>query len=329
MSEHMRRIRIIGHGGPEHLEIEEATIPSPGRGEVLIEVAGAGVNRPDVLQRLGKYPPPHGASNIPGLEVSGTVVETGPGDVRFGVGDEVCALVVAGGYASHCIAPAAQCLPLPEGVGLVDAGGLPETYFTVWSNLFRTGRLAAGERVLIHGGASGIGTTAILLAKAFGAEVFTTAGSPARADACRALGADVTIDYRGEDFVDVVRQVTKDEGVHVVLDMVGGDYVERHLDVLAVEGRLIQIAWLGGARITADMTRLMTKRIVWTGSTLRARSVAFKGAIAEEVEQKVWPLFADGKLKPVTDRIYPLEQAAEAHRTMEAGRHVGKIILAP
>jgi len=329
MSERMRRIRIIGHGAPEHLEIEEAAMPSPGRGEVLIEVAGAGVNRPDVLQRLGKYPPPHGASDIPGLEVSGKIVETGAGDVRFQIGDEVCALVMAGGYASHCVAPAAQCLPVPDGVSAVDAGGLPETYFTVWSNLFRTGRLVAGERVLVHGGASGIGTTAILLAKAFGAEVFATAGSPARADACRALGADVAIDYRGEDFVDVIRQVTKDEGVHVVLDMVGGDYVERNLDVLSVEGRLIQIAWLGGARITADMVRLMTKRIVWTGSTLRARSVAFKGEIAAEVEENVWPLFADGMIKPVTDRIYPLEQAAEAHRTMEAGRHIGKIILTP
>ncbi|MGD9512399.1 MAG: NAD(P)H-quinone oxidoreductase, partial [Geminicoccaceae bacterium] len=299
------------------------------QGEVLIKVAAAGINRPDVLQRQGGYPPPPGASDVPGLEVAGEIVALGEGVGRWRIGDRVMALVGSGGYAEYCAAPAPQALPVPAGLSLIEAGAVPETYFTVWTNVFDRGRLTAGESFLVHGGSSGIGTTAIQLAHAFGATVLATVGGPDKQRACVELGAKRAIDYRKEDFVEVVRAETGGRGVDVVLDMVGGSYVERNLKALAVEGRLVQIAWLEGAKVQANFTPLMVKRLTWTGSTLRPRSVEQKGEIARSLEAKVLPLLAEGRVKPLIHATFPLAEAAAAHSLMESSAHIGKIVLMP
>lgn len=323
----MIAIRCDGFGPPDVLKPVRMPVPKPGPDEILVEVVSAGVNRPDVLQRRGSYPPPPGVTDIPGLEIAGRVVARGPGANRFREGDLVCALVAGGGYAQYCPVPEPQALPLPPGVPVDVAGGVPETFFTVWTNVFERGRLIAGESFLVHGGSSGIGVTAIQLAKAFGAKVFTTVGSAEKAEACLRLGADRAILYREEDFVAVVREETGDRGVNLILDMVGGEYVARNMEAAAIDGRIIQIAWLRGSTITADFTRLMTKRLTWTGSTLRPRTVKEKGAIAKALEDKVWPLFAAGRVKVPVYRSFPLERAAEAHALMETSTHIGKIVL--
>jgi len=318
----------IGHpGGPEVLRPAERQVPAPQPGEVLIEVAAAGVNRPDVMQRLGRYPPPPGASDIPGLEVSGTIVAAAPDVGRWKAGDRVCALVAGGGYAQFCAAPAVQCLPAPRALSLVDAAGIPETFFTVWTNVFERGRLAPGESILVHGGSSGIGTTAIQLGKARGARVFATAGSARKTAACEALGAEHAVNYREADFVAAVREHTDGRGVDVILDMVGGDYFPRNLQALAVEGRLVQISTLAGATSEIFLPAIMQKRLTVTGSTLRARPVADKAAIAAAVEAHVWPLIESGAVKPIVFRTFPLLEAAAAHQLMESGEHIGKILL--
>jgi NADPH2:quinone reductase len=323
----MKAIEIEHPGGPEVLRMVERPVPEPGPGELLIRVEAAGVNRPDVMQRLGKYPPPPGASDIPGLEIAGTIVSAGADARRWNVDDRICALVPGGGYAEYCVAPAVQCLPIPGGLDAVAAGAIPETFFTVWTNVFERGRLAAGERLLVHGGASGIGTTAIQLARAFGAIVFATAGSDDKCAACRALGAAIAINYRTQDFVEMVRTETSAAGVNVILDIVGGEYFARNIECLAMNGRLVQIGLMGGAKTELNLTAVLQRRLTITGSTLRARSVAEKGALAREVETHVWPLLAAGRVAPVIDRVFPLDQAAEAHRRLESGEHVGKIVL--
>jgi NADPH2:quinone reductase len=302
-------------------------MPVPAAGEVLIKVAAAGVNRPDVFQRLGRYPPPAGASDIPGLEIAGTVeaVAAGVGDWR--VGDAVCALVAGGGYAEYCVAPAPQCLPVPRGVDLVAAAAIPETFFTVWTNVFERGRLTAGESILIHGGSSGIGTTAIQLAHARGARVFATARSAEKCAACERLGAERAVNYRDADFVAEIRALTGGRGVDVVLDMVGGEYFARNIDALALEGRLVEIATLGGAKAELNIQTIMQRRLTVTGSTLRARPVAEKGAIASALRQHVWPLLESGAVKPIIYATFPLRDAAAAHRVMESGVHIGKLVL--
>jgi putative PIG3 family NAD(P)H quinone oxidoreductase len=302
-------------------------VPKPGPNELLIKVAAAGVNRPDVAQRMGFYPPPPGAPDIPGLEIAGEVVAAGP-DVEGGwkLGDKLCALVIGGGYAEYCLAPAPQCLPVPKGYDMVKAAGLPETFFTVWTNVFERGRLQAGETLLVHGGASGIGTTTIQLAKAFGAKVLATAGSDERARACEKLGADRGINYKTEDYAAVVKDVTGGKGVDLILDMVGGSYLAKNLDSLAVEGRLVLIATLGGTKAEANLNTIMVKRLTVTGSTLRPRTVAQKAVIARALREKVWPLLDQGKLAPVIDRTFPLVQAAAAHQALD-GDHTGKIML--
>jgi NADPH2:quinone reductase len=323
----MRHIAMTAPGGPEVLTLATGPVPRPAAGEVLIRVAAAGINRPDILQRTGNYPPPPGASPILGLEVSGAVAALGPEVTGLNEGDEVCALVAGGGYAEYCVAPAPQCLPVPKGVSLVDAAGLPETIFTVWSNVFDRGRLGRGESFLVHGGSSGIGTTAIQLAHAFGARVFATAGSPEKCAVCRDLGAERAIDYRQEDFVAVLKEATQGRGVDVILDMVGGPYVEKNLRSLAPEGRLVQIAFLQGSKVTLDLAHLMVRRQTLTGSTLRPRPVADKAAIARNLRDKVWPLIEAGKVRPIIDRTFPLAEAAAAHRLMESSTHIGKILL--
>ena len=325
--EQMRHITMQAPGGPDVLRLVTGPAPDPTAGEVLIRVAAAGVNRPDILQRTGNYPPPPGASPILGLEVSGTIAALGPGVTEWREGDEVCALVAGGGYAEYCVAPAAQCLPVPKGVSVIDAAGIPETSFTVWSNVFDRARLAAGESFLVHGGSSGIGTTAIQLAHAFGARVFATAGSPEKCAACRELGAERAIDYRQEDFVAVIKEATQGGGVDVILDMVGGPYVEKNLRSLAVEGRLVQIAFLQGSKVTLDLAHVMVRRQTVTGSTLRPRPAADKAAIARNLRDKVWPLIEAGKVRPIIDRAFPLAEAAAAHRLMESSTHIGKILL--
>ncbi|HEX2527885.1 MAG TPA: NAD(P)H-quinone oxidoreductase [Geminicoccus sp.] len=325
----MRYVKILRPGGPEVLEVDRMPLPEPGQGEVLIKVAAAGVNRPDVFQRMGSYPPPPGASDVPGLEVAGEVVRLGQGVASPALGEHVCALVASGGYAEYCIAPAVQVLPVPKGWRDLDASGLPETFFTVWTNVFERGGLKRGERLLVHGGTSGIGVTAIQLAAAMGAEVYATAGSAEKARTCEELGARRGIDYRSEDFVAVVKEATGGKGVDVILDMVGGAYVPRNLEAAAIDGRIVQIAWLQGSRIEADFTKLMVKRLTWTGSTLRARPVEEKGRIAQALRTQVWPLLEGGRIKPVVHATLPLEQAAEAHRLMESSVHVGKILLVP
>jgi putative PIG3 family NAD(P)H quinone oxidoreductase len=327
----MRAIEISAPGGPEVLHPTERPVPVPGPGEVLVQVAAAGVNRPDVLQRKGAYPPPPGASDLPGLEIAGRVAALGPVQdgmpIRWREGDEVCALVAGGGYAEYCAVPAVQCLPVPTGCTLVEAAAMPETFFTVWTNVFERGRLRAGESLLVHGGSSGIGTTAIQLAVTFGARVFATAGSAEKCAACERLGAERAVNYRAEDWVAVVREATTGRGVDVVLDMVGGDYVARNLSLLAVEGRLVQIAFLKSSVTELDLMPVMRRRLTITGSTLRPRSAAEKGAIAAALEAHVWPLVAAGRVRPVVHAVLPLADAAAAHRIMDAGAHIGKIVL--
>lgn len=327
LPDEMAFVLLDGFGGPEVLKPDTMPVPQPAAGEVLIKVAAAGVNGPDIQQRIGRYNPPPGASQVPGLEVSGEIVALGAGTERFAVGDRVCALVAGGGYAEYCLAPELQVMPVPAGLSLRDAGGIPETYFTVWSNVFDTGRLSAGETFMVHGGSSGIGTTAIQLAKAFGARVLTTAGSDEKCQVCRDLGADRAINYRNEDFVAIAKEETDGKGVDLILDMVGGDYVEKNINSLGTDGRLIQIAWLKGPKVEANFMRLMLKRLTWTGSTLRPRSVAEKGQIAQALEAKVWPLLAERTVRPVIHQTFPLSEAAEAHRLMETSAHIGKILL--
>lgn len=323
----MRVVEISQFGGPDVLRIGQRPTPAPGPGEVRIKVVAAGVNRPDVIQRYGKYPPPAGASDILGLEVAGHIEARGEGVVQWQEGDAVCALVAGGGYAEYCIAPQAQCLRLPSRLTMVEAAAVPETFFTVWTNVFERGRLQAGETLLVHGGTSGIGTTAIGLGVAFGARVFATAGSDAKTQACQALGAELAVNYRTADWVRAFREATGDRGIDLVLDMVGGDYVSRNLDVLAIDGRLVQIAFLKSSKVELDLMHVMRRRLTITGSTLRPRTVEEKGAIARQLAEKVWPLLENGTIKPVIHAEFPLEQAAEAHRMLEESQHVGKIVL--
>ena len=323
----MTAIEIREPGGPEVLVPAERPVPQPGDGEVLIKVAAAGVNRPDVLQRLGRYPLPPGASDLPGLEVAGEVVALGTGVSEPKVGDKVCALVTGGGYAEYCVAPAPQCLPVPKGYSMEQAAALPETFFTVWVNVFDRSALKPGESLLVHGGTSGIGTTAIQLATALGSRVFATAGSPDKVKACEALGAERAVNYREEDFVEVVKQATDGKGVDVILDMVGGDYIPRDIKALAEDGRLSFIAFLGGPKAEVNFAAVMMKRLTITGSTLRARPVAVKAALAAALKEKVWPLLDAGKVAPVMAASFPLAEAAKAHALMESSSHIGKIVL--
>ncbi|HXV23351.1 MAG TPA: NAD(P)H-quinone oxidoreductase [Alphaproteobacteria bacterium] len=327
LPETMCAIEIKSPGGPEVLVPALRPLPRPVKGEILVRVAAAGVNRPDVLQRQGGYPPPKGASDIPGLEIAGTVVAVGEGVSRWEEGDELCALVAGGGYAEFCTVPEPQALPIPDGLDLVRAAALPETFFTVWTNLFERARLAAGETCLVHGGSSGIGTTAIQLARAFGARVFATAGTHMKCQVCEKLGAERAINYREEDFVAIIQNCTGDRGVDVILDMVGGDYIQKNISLLATEGRLVNIAYLKGSKVEVNFLPVMLKRLTLTGSTLRPRSVAQKGAIARSLEEKVWPLIAAGRIAPVIEGRFPLRRAADAHRLMETGAHIGKIVL--
>jgi putative PIG3 family NAD(P)H quinone oxidoreductase len=323
----MTVIEISQPGGPEVLKPASRPTPSPADGEILIRVEAAGVNRPDLLQRQGNYPPPPGASDIPGLEVAGTVAALGAGVTGWTVGDPVCALLAGGGYADYAAVPAVQCLPAPAGLSMAQAAALPETLFTCWTNLVDSGRLATGQTVLIHGGSSGIGTTGIQLAKLLGARVIVTAGSPEKCGACLSLGADIAIDYKAEDFVPAVKAATDKRGVDVVLDMVGGDYIRRNIEVMAQGGRHVSIASLGGAEATFPIFKVMQKRLILTGSTLRARSAVEKGAIAQSLLSAVWPAVADGRLKPLIHATFPLAEAARAHAALEAGDHIGKIVL--
>jgi NADPH:quinone reductase len=323
----MRAIQITKPGKPEVLQACERPLPELKPGEVLIKVHAAGVNRPDVLQRLGHYPVPPGASDLPGLEVAGEIVDGDLAGSDLRKGDMVCALVQGGGYAEYCAAPVQQCLPLPQGLSPVEAASLPETFFTVWSNVFDRAALAEGESLLVQGGSSGIGVSAIQLASALGHRVFATAGSDEKCRACEALGAQRGINYRSEDFVAVVKELTGGKGVDVVLDMVAGDYVAREIDCLADDGRIALIALLGGSKASLDLGQVLRRRLTISGSTLRPRPVAFKAAIARQLRERVWPLFAQGKIKPVVFQTFPLEQAAEAHALMESSTHVGKIVL--
>jgi NADPH:quinone reductase len=323
----MRAIEIVQPGGPEVLKPCERPMPQLKPGEVLIRVHAAGVNRPDVFQRLGQYPVPPGASDLPGLEVAGEIVDGDLSGSDFRKGDLVCALVQGGGYAEYCAAPLAQCLPVPQGLSPLEAAALPETFFTVWSNVFQRGALGDGETLLVQGGSSGIGTTAIQLAKALGHRVFATAGSSDKCRACEDLGAERAINYKTEDFAPIVKELTGGKGVDVVLDMVGGDYVAREISCLADDGRIVIIALLGGAKANVDLGQVLRRRLTITGSTLRPRPVAFKAQIARELRERVWPLLAAGHIKPVIYQTFPLEEAAAAHALMESSAHVGKIML--
>lgn len=334
LSQSMRAIEISRFGAPEVLQLVRRPVPAPGEGEVLIRVHAAGVNRPDVLQRLGYYPAPAGASDLPGLELAGEIVagDLGHIDNRMSlrVGMRVCALVQGGGYAEYCVAPLAQCLPIPEGLSDVEAASLPETFFTVWSNVFERGRLGQSrvqETLLVQGGSSGIGVTAIQLAHAFGHRVFVTAGSDEKCRACEALGAERAINYRSEDFVAIVKQLTSERGVDVILDMVAGSYVSREIECLADDGRLVFIALLDGARGQIDFGQILRRRLTLTGSTLRARSVEFKQALALTLKEKVWPLLESGKIRPVVFKTFPAEEASLAHLLMESSQHIGKLVL--
>jgi NADPH:quinone reductase len=324
----MDAITVAKPGKPSAMKLAKRPVPQPGQGEVLIKVAAAGVNRPDVMQRQGKYPPPPGASDILGLEVAGTIVALGPGAQGVRVGDHVCALLSGGGYAEYAVAAAWLCLPVPHHFSLVEAAAVPETFFTVWDNVFTRGRLKRDETLLVHGGSSGIGTTAIQLAHAFQARVLATAGSTQKCEACMSLGADLAIDYKTEDFVAVVKEATQGRGVDVILDMVGGDYFPRNIEALAVEGRLVQIATQAGAKSEINLVPLMQKRITVTGSTLRPRTVAQKAVIAGALRAHVWPLLDSGKIRPLIHAMIPLAHAAEAHTALESGAHIGKIVLA-
>lgn len=323
----MKAIEISRPGGPEVLQLCERPMPELKAGEVLIRVHAAGVNRPDVLQRLGRYPVPPGASDLPGLEVAGEIVAGDLAGSVFNIGDMVCGLAQGGGYAEYCAVPAAQCLPVPQGWSAQEAASLPETFFTVWSNVFDRAHLAPGETLLVQGGSSGIGVTAIQLAAALGHRVFATAGSDEKCRACESLGAEKGINYRSEDFVEVVRQATAGKGVDVILDMVGGDYIPREIDALADDGRIVMIAFLGGSKGTVDLGQVLRRRLTLTGSTLRPRPVAFKAAIAASLRDKVWPLLEAGRIKPVIHSVFPLAQAADAHALMESSAHIGKIVL--
>jgi NADPH:quinone reductase len=323
----MRAVVAPDPGGPEALNVVQRALPKPGAGEILIRVVAAGVNRPDVLQRQGHYPVPPGASDVLGLEIAGEVVARGPEATRCELGARVLALVPGGGYAEFCVAHESNALPIPAGLTDVEAAAIPETFFTVWTNVFERGVLKAGETLLVHGGSSGIGTTAIMLAKAFGAKVVTTVGSDEKAARCRRLGADVTINYRKEDFVAATKAATDGHGAEVILDMVGGDYVMRNYSAARIDGRIVQIAYLHGQRVNLDLRPLMTKRLTHTGSTLRPRSPAEKAVIADALRARVWPLLASGRCKPVIDSVFPLGEAANAHARMESSEHVGKIVL--
>lgn len=323
----MTAVEISEAGGPEVLRPVRRAVPAAGQGEVLIEVAAAGVNRPDVMQRQGAYDPPPGASDLPGLEVAGRIVRCGDGVESFRPGDQVCALVTGGGYAEYCVAPAAQCLPVPENLSLLEGAALPETFFTVWSNVFDRGGLQSGQTILVHGGSSGIGTTAIQMASAFGAEVYVTAGSEEKCRFCEELGARRAINYRSEDFVDVIKKETGKQGVDLVLDMVGGSYVQRNVDCLKPEGKLVFIAFLEGPKAEVNFAKVMLKRLTVTGSTLRARDVTFKAAIAASLQSRVWPLLEQGRIRPVLHRTFALAEACEAHALMESSTHIGKIML--
>jgi NADPH2:quinone reductase len=323
----MTVVAISKPGGPEVLLPETRTVPVPGAGELLIKVHAAGVNRPDVAQRSGSYPPPPGASDLPGLEVAGEVVALGAGAAKHKVGVRVMSLVAGGGYAQYCIAQDAQAMAVPEALSINEAGAIPETLMTVWHNVFERGALQPGETLLIHGGSSGIGTMAIQLAKAFGSKVIVTVGSQDKADACLRLGADAAINYKTQDFVAETRKATNDAGANVILDMVGGDYIERNYDAAAIDGRVVQIAFLGGPKANVNFAKLMMKRLRHTGSTLRPRSNADKAAMVTAIEAKVMPLIRAGKVKPLMDSTFPLEKAADAHRRMESSEHIGKIVL--
>jgi NADPH2:quinone reductase len=325
----MRAVTAKGAGGPDVLEIATRPVPRPGDGEVLVRVAACGVNRPDVLQRQGGYPPPPGASDILGLEIAGEVVAAGPGASRFSVGDSVMGLVAGGGYAEFAVVHETNALPVPAGLPLTEAGAVPETYFTVWTNVFDRGRLRPGEVLLVHGGTSGIGTTAIQLAKAFGAKVIATAGTAAKCDACRKLGADLAVNYRETDFVRAVKEATQGRGADVILDMVGGRYIARNYEAAAQDGRIVQIAFLEGSKVELDFLRLMLKRLTHTGSTLRSRSVTEKATIAQALETRVLPLLAQGMCRPVMDSRFALDEVRAAHARMDQGAHIGKIVLTP
>jgi putative PIG3 family NAD(P)H quinone oxidoreductase len=318
---------IAAPGGPEQLKSARRPTPTPGQGEVLVRVAAAGVNRPDVMQRQGRYPPPAGASDIPGLEIAGEVVAIGPGTSGVALGDQVTALLPGGGYAEYAVAAAPLCLPVPKNLSMVEAAALPETFFTVWTNLFDRGGCKSGDTVLIHGGTSGIGTTAIQLAVAWGAKVYATAGSADKARFCERLGAVRGIDYQTEDFVAVLREVTGGRGVDLILDIVGANYLSRNLEAAAVEGRVVVISLISGARTELNLNTILSKRLTLTGSTLRIRTVAQKALVADSVRRHVWPLLAEGRVKPVINATFPLAQAADAHRLMESSQHIGKIVL--
>lgn len=323
----MTCVEIAEPGGPEQLRTTQRPVPAPAKGEVLIKVAAAGVNRPDVVQRQGHYAPPEGTTDIPGLEVSGTVVGLGEGAGDWALGDRLCALVAGGGYGEYVTAPTEQCLPVPEGLSMIEAAALPETFFTVWTNLYERGDLKPGEALMVHGGTSGIGTTAIQIASRLGAKVIATAGSAEKCQACLNLGADRAVNYREEDFVDAAKDFTGGKGVDVILDMVGGDYIARNLKSLNRDGRLVNIAFMKGSKAEINFMPLMLKRLTITGSTLRAQSVARKGIIARAVRETVWPLITDGKVKPVIFKTFSLDQAKQAHELMESNQHIGKIVF--
>ena len=323
----MRAVIADGSGGPEVLKVVQRPVPAPKEGEILVRVKAAGVNRPDVIQRQGGYPPPPGAPDILGLEIAGEVTANGPNAARFSVGTPVMALVPGGGYADYAIVHESNALPIPAGLSFEEAGAIPETYFTVWTNVFDRGRLQSGETLLVHGGTSGIGTTAIQLARAFGATVIATAGSQEKCDACLRLGADVAVNYRNQDFVTATKEATGGRGADVILDMVGGDYIPRNYEAAAQDGRIVQIAFLQSPKAEVDFRRLMVKRLTHTGSTLRPRSPAEKAGIAEALEDKVWPLLAQGRCRPVMDSTFAFEDVAKAHARMDGGQHIGKIVL--
>ena len=327
MNDMMRAVTASGAGGPEVLDVVQLPRPVPGNGQILVRVHAAGVNRPDVMQRQGNYPPPPGASDIFGLELAGVVEASGPGATRFAKGDRVMALVPSGAYAEWAVVHETNALPVPDGLSLIEAGAIPETYFTVWSNVFERGGLKAGETILIHGGTSGIGTTAIQLAKALGARVLVTAGSDEKCAAAMKVGADVAINYKTADFVEESRRATDGNGPELILDMVGGDYMQRNIEAVAVDGRIAQIAFQKPSRADLDMLQLLTKRLTWTGSTLRARPVEMKARLTEALNTHVLPLLRDGIARPVIDSTYPLAQVREAHARMDSGEHVGKIVL--
>jgi NADPH2:quinone reductase len=323
----MKVVHIVAPGGPEQLQPGMRPVPTPGEGEVLVRVEAAGVNRPDVMQRQGRYPPPPGASDLPGMEIAGEIVSLGNKVSGVAVGDKITSLLPGGGYAAYAIAAAPLCMPIPKGLSMVEAAAIPETFMTVWTNLFERGGCKAGDTVLIHGGTSGIGTTAIQLAAARGAKVYATAGSADKARACEKLGAIRGIDYRNEDFVEVIKTATQGYGIDVTLDMVAGSYVQRNIDVAAVEGRIVTISMLGGAKAEINLGQVLVKRVTLTGSTLRARTVAQKAAVADAMRHNVWPLIESGKVKPVIFKTFPLNEASEAHRLMESSNHIGKIVL--